>query len=119
MQVRRLDTILTQHAPDLGEIDVLSVDVEGWELNVMRGIDLAKYRPKVVILENLFTDARYVSFMCDVGYVFWQHIDLNDVYVRADMKLLIPKPMREHAKEWLARAGLLEIARRAKRVFKK
>ena len=46
VQVRRLDTILAQHAPDIGEIDVLAVDVEGWELSVMRGIDLAKYRPK-------------------------------------------------------------------------
>ena len=114
VQVRRLDTILTRHAPDLGEIDVLAIDVEGWELNVMRGIDLAKYRPKVVILENIFSDARYLSFMCDVGYVFWQHIDLNDVYVRADMKSFIPKPMREQAKEWLARAGLLEAVRRLK-----
>jgi hypothetical protein len=118
VQVRRLDTILAQHAPDIGEIDVLAVDVEGWELSVMRGIDLAKYRPKVLILENIFNDTDYLSFLCDVGYVFWRHIHLNDVYVRADMKSLIAKPMGEHAKEWLARAGLLEVARGVKRVFK-
>jgi FkbM family methyltransferase len=118
VQVRRLDTILAQHAPDIDEIDVLAVDVEGWELSVMRGIDLARYRPKVVILENLFSDAGYLSFMCDVGYVFWQHIDLNDVYVRADMKSLISKSMREKAKKWLTRAGLLEVGRRVKRVLK-
>src|SRR5262245_22621984 len=90
IQVRRLDTILGQHAPDVGEIDVLAVDVEGWELNVMRGLDLAKHCPKVVILENLFSNPGYYSFMRDFGYVFWRHIYPNDVYVRADMRSLIP-----------------------------
>ena len=113
VQVRRLDTILAQHAPDIGEIDVLAVDVESWELRVMRGIDLAKYRPKVVILENLRDDAGYLSFMRDVGYIYWKHIELNDVYVRSDVKPLIPpKSMREVARGWLVRAGLLEVARR-------
>ena len=122
VQVRRLDTILAQHAPDIGEIEVLAIDVEGWELSVMRGINLAKYRPKVLILENLFNDAGYLSFLRDVGYVFWQHIHVNDVYVRADMKSLIPKTAksaREHAKEWLASAGLLDAARRVRSSFSK
>ena len=116
VQVRRLDTILGQHAPDIGEIDILAVDVEGWELRVMRGIDLVKYRPKVVILENLRDEADYLSFMRDVGYTYWKHIEINDVYLRADLKPFIPpRPMREVAREWLVRAGLLEVARRVKR----
>ena len=116
VQVRRLDTILAQHAPDIGEIDVLAVDVEGWELRVMRGIDLTKYRPKVVILENPCDDAGYLSFMRDAGYIYWKHIDINDVYIRADMKPFIPpRPMREVAREWLIRAGLLEVVRNVKR----
>jgi FkbM family methyltransferase len=116
VQVRRLDTILAQHAPDIGEIDVLAVDVESWELRVMRGIDLAKYRPKVVILENLRDDAGYLSFMRDVGYIYWKHIELNDVYVRADIKPLIPpRSIREVARGWLVRVGLLEVARRVKK----
>lgn len=88
VQVRRLSTILARHAPDVGEIDVLAVDVEGWELSVMRGVDLAKHRPKVVILENLFNSAGYHSFMRDFGYVFWRHIYPNDVYVRGDIRSL-------------------------------
>jgi FkbM family methyltransferase len=83
VQVRRLDTILAQHAPDVKDIDILAVDVEGWELNVMRGLDIPKYRPKVVILENLFDDAGYVSFMKDSGYFLWRQLKPNDVYVRS------------------------------------
>src|SRR5271165_2853011 len=44
VRVRKLDTILANHEPNLGEIDILAVDVEGWELNVMRGLTLDKYR---------------------------------------------------------------------------
>lgn len=79
----------------------------------MRGIDLVKYRPKVVILENARDDAGYLSFMRDVGYIYWKQVDINDVYIRADMKQFIPPgSMREMAREWLIRAGLLEVARR-------
>lgn len=54
VNVRKLDTILAAHYPEVEEIDIVSVDVEGWELTVMRGLTFEKYRPKVVILENLF-----------------------------------------------------------------
>jgi FkbM family methyltransferase len=55
VKVRRLDTILAEHEPDLRAIDILAVDVEGWELDVMRG--LTRYQPEVVILENIFDSA--------------------------------------------------------------
>ena len=117
VQVRRLDTILAQHASDVSEIDVLAIDVEGWELSVMRGLNLVKRRPKVVIMENLFYNPGYQLFMRTAGYIFWQHLHPNDVYVREDLRSFIPKHIREYAKEWLARAGLLNAARRVKRVF--
>jgi FkbM family methyltransferase len=33
------------------EIDYISIDVEGHELSVLEGLDLRKYKPKLVILE--------------------------------------------------------------------
>lgn len=83
VKVRKLDTILRDHAPSLGQIDVLAIDVEGWELNVMRGLTLDKYRPKVVILENLFNDRGYRSYMQEHGYRLWQTLAPNEVYVRS------------------------------------
>ena len=35
------------------EIDVLSIDVEGFELKVLNGLDFTKYKPKVIIIEFL------------------------------------------------------------------
>lgn len=52
VKVRRLDTILSEKLQESQEIDILSLDVEGWELEVLGGLSIQKYRPKVVIMEN-------------------------------------------------------------------
>jgi FkbM family methyltransferase len=84
VQLRRLDTILATHAPDVREIDILAVDVEGWELEVLTGLDPRKYRPRVMIIENLFAEEEYRSSLKDLGYLFWRRIYPNDVFIARD-----------------------------------
>lgn len=86
VDLRRLDTILATHAPEAREIDIISADVEGWELEVLRGLTFEKYRPKVLILENLFDDPGYVQTMQEKGYYRWLRLYPNDVYVRNGFK---------------------------------
>ena len=81
VNVRKLDTILREHAPELNHVDLLAVDVEGWELAVMRGFNLARYRPKVVILENFFKTREYRSYMRKNGYMRWLRLKPNEIYV--------------------------------------
>jgi len=82
VKLRRLDTILQMHAPGLEHIDLVSVDVEGWELEVLSGLDFERYKPSVLVVENLFYEASYRAFMRRRGYVVWKHVRPNDVYVR-------------------------------------
>ena len=42
---------------DIKKIDVLSIDVEGFELKVLNGLDFTKYEPKVIIVEFLDLNA--------------------------------------------------------------
>jgi FkbM family methyltransferase len=67
---RKLDTILDLANAD--KVDYLIVDVEGWELNVMRGFSTLKYRPRVIVLENGIpsTHQSYHDFMNNIGYTF-------------------------------------------------
>jgi FkbM family methyltransferase len=51
MQTRTLTDILDGTKFHGRKIDVLSVDVEGHELNVLRSLDFDRYRPKVIIVE--------------------------------------------------------------------
>ena len=59
VRVRRLDTILAAHAPELERVEIVSIDVEGWELEVLRGFSLERFQPTVLIVENVFEDAGY------------------------------------------------------------
>jgi FkbM family methyltransferase len=82
VNLRRLDTILKTHAPDIHRIDIISVDVEGWELEVLSGLDILRYRPRVMIIENLFNSEEYRSYMKGIGYSLWRCVRPNDIYVR-------------------------------------
>lgn len=81
VNLRRVDTLLAEHAPAIERIDIVAVDVEGWELEVLDGLDLARFEPRVLIVENLFADQRYQTYMRNRGYELWRRIAPNDVYV--------------------------------------
>jgi len=84
VHVRRLDTLLHTHAPEISKIDILSVDVEGWEIEVLKGLSFDRYRPTVIILENFLDDPGYSRLLARKGYVLWRRSSPNDVYVRAE-----------------------------------
>ena len=46
-----LNDILTEHYPDMKQIDFISIDTEGNELDVLEGIDTTRYEPRVFIIE--------------------------------------------------------------------
>jgi FkbM family methyltransferase len=85
VNLRRLDTILAEHAPSTKQIDIVSVDVEGWELEVLKGLSFDRFRPKVLIVENLFSENSYREFMRDRGYALWRTSKPNEVFVRPDL----------------------------------
>lgn len=62
----RLDTFLLEKK--IEKIDILSIDVEGWELEVMKGFDPAAVECKIIILENFKHNPEYTAYMENVGY---------------------------------------------------
>lgn len=78
---RQIDTLplaslLDQHVPvAVREIDFMSIDVEGLDLEVLRSNDWARYRPRIVITECLnaaisgWSDDPVVLFMRQQGYL--------------------------------------------------
>jgi FkbM family methyltransferase len=49
VEVQRLDTLLAKH--NVTTIDFLKIDVEGSEAAVLRGLDLGRWRPRVIVIE--------------------------------------------------------------------
>ncbi len=70
----RLDALLHRYLPRDTQIDFLSIDVEGSEMEVLRSNDWIRFRPRVVIVEVLHTtlasidDASAIRFLVDLGY---------------------------------------------------
>jgi FkbM family methyltransferase len=82
---RTLNSLIKQWGEDLGEpitnIDFLSIDTEGTELDVIAGISLEHYKPKIIALENNFEDHNYRRTMFNYGYVLYERIGVNDYYI--------------------------------------
>jgi FkbM family methyltransferase len=81
VKVRKLDTILA--AAKLDRVDFLSIDVEGWELEVLDGFSIAKYQPKIILLENYLHDPKYTEYMKKFGYVLDKMININYAFIKA------------------------------------
>ena len=63
--------------------DYLSVDVEGWELEVLKGIDFKKYTPKVLLVENVLNNSEYNSYLSQFGYKLVDFIENQDqLYIK-------------------------------------
>jgi FkbM family methyltransferase len=95
VNLRRLDTLLREHAPVVKRIDIVAVDTEGWELEVIAGLDLSRYRPRVLIIENLFADRRYRKYMRGRGYELWKYTEPNDIYIPASELGMVDRMRRE------------------------
>ncbi len=65
---RTLTSILDECNVD--KIDFFSLDVEGYELNVLKGLDFSKYRPKLMLIE-----ARYKAEIDSYIGEFYEEID--------------------------------------------
>jgi FkbM family methyltransferase len=60
VQVMTLNDIIEKHGAGRS-IDFLKIDVEGWELEVLRGLDLRRFRPRVLLIESTLPNTRVAS----------------------------------------------------------
>jgi FkbM family methyltransferase len=81
VKVRPLDQILQENCPEVTTINLLSVDVEGYELEVIKGFTPSRYGFPVIVLENLFHSPKYAQFMTAIGYKLHSKVRYNYVFV--------------------------------------
>lgn len=77
--LRTLDSILTQEA--VTHIDFLSIDVEGYEINVLGGFDIRRYRPTLVLLEDHVLSLKLHRHMLTANYKLVRRTGLNNWYI--------------------------------------
>ena len=63
------------------EIDYLSIDIEGGELDLLKSVDFNKYRIKVISVENNVPDKfNYNSFFKSKNFSFFDRIGQDEIF---------------------------------------
>jgi FkbM family methyltransferase len=60
--VMPLTDLIKLHCPSR-DIDFLKIDVEGWEFEVLKGLDLRRYRPIIILIEATVPQTKVASYM--------------------------------------------------------
>lgn len=60
IQTKKLSTVLNESNLNLDTIEFLSIDVEGLDIEVLESNDWDKYRPKIILVEELKTDIQSI-----------------------------------------------------------
>lgn len=87
--LKTLDTVL-EEAKITETIDFISIDVEGHELNVLKGLDLKKYRPKLFLIEDLVLSLKVHNYMIKQGYKLIKRTGYNNWYIPNDEAYTVP-----------------------------
>lgn len=88
VEVRRLDEVLSQYSDDR-ELDFMSIDAEGFEMEVLESNNWDKFRPSVICIESVRIDTIKPSesdkqcheFLEKIGYRKIRDIGANSIYM--------------------------------------
>ncbi len=78
--IRTLDSIL-EEAGSPAKFDFLSIDVEGHEIEVLRGFNIGVWRPRLILLEDHVADLSKHQYLLAAGYRIVRRFDNNGWYV--------------------------------------
>jgi len=96
VEVKTLTSLLSEYDIPYDGIDFIKIDVEGHEYKVLKGLDLNKYRPKVIALEsasptNAYGFVEFEDYLIKNNYIFGMTDDLNYYYYRKESPALKSK----------------------------
>lgn len=77
--VKTLNTFISEVG--IATIDLMSIDTEGTELDVLKGFDIAKYKPKLMVIENNYNEPYIEEYLKDYGYIKHNRVMVNDFYL--------------------------------------
>ncbi len=79
---KTLDQILEEAGAS--KIDFLSLDTEGTELDVLRGLDLPRWQPRLILMEDVVISLDKHRYLERNGYRLVKRTTLNNWYVPKD-----------------------------------
>lgn len=73
--------------------DFMSIDVEGFELDILQSLDWKKSSPKVICCETIsfstegrgVKEQKLIDFICSQGYMIYADTNVNTVFVKREL----------------------------------
>ncbi|MGA2053140.1 MAG: FkbM family methyltransferase [Opitutales bacterium] len=110
-----VDELLEQMPPK--RVDFVSIDVEGTELDVLRGFDLARWKPELLLIEDKVNNLQKHRYILQRGYRLLRRTGVNGWYVPREhparpatgaalklwRKYYLGTPLRRMKRAWQAR----------------
>lgn len=93
--VRTVASLIEEYA--IAPPDFLSIDAEGTEVNVIRGVPLDRWRPRVIVVESTWPQTTIPShedwepILLAHGYLFAAFNGVNRFYLRDDLRDMLPR----------------------------
>jgi len=89
--IRRLANIFAEHK--ISTVGIVSLDIEGYELNSLKGIDFATFKSYIFLIENNSNlgigDDDIRKYMTEKGYLYYARVwNLDDIFIHKDIFLL-------------------------------
>jgi FkbM family methyltransferase len=79
VKVKTLDALLAEAGEP--RLDFVSIDVEGTQLDVLRGFTLERYRPSLLLIEDHLHNLKVHRYLTRQGYRLVKRTGLNNWYV--------------------------------------
>jgi len=86
--VKTLDEILTDAMAPV-PLDFVSIDVESHEIDVLEGFNLKRWRPRLMLVEDLVQDLKLHRYLRARGYKWLRRTGLNGWYVPVETPMRV------------------------------
>jgi FkbM family methyltransferase len=79
VRVQTLDEVLAD--AKLSQLDFLSIDVEGLQLDVLQGLSMSLHRPRLLLIEDHLVNLKTHAYLVGQGYKLYKRTGLNNWYL--------------------------------------
>ena len=85
VRVRTMDRLFEEDLKDLSKVDVVSIDVEGGEVDVLKGFSKTQFYPKLFVIECPYENRwnEEAALLKSMGYLLDKKVIHNHIYLRA------------------------------------
>lgn len=65
---------------------MVSIDTENTELDVLKGFDINRWKPKLLVIENNYDESFIADYLKPFGYVRDRRVGGNDFFIQSGIQ---------------------------------